>query len=401
MTTQIDASPTPNAAVPTWLVMLLAAACGLIVANLYYAQPLIALIAPAIGMPAQAASLIVTLSQCGYGAGLILLVPLGDLTENRRLVVCTLSLAALALAVASMASTSFWFLLAALCVGFGSVAAQMLVPMAAHLAPDASRGRMVGNVMSGLLLGIMLARPVASVVAHAFGWRAVFVSSAVAMAALVLVLGRLLPQRRPIAQQSYAELLFSLWTLLATTPILRRRAAYHAALFAAFTLFWTVVPLLLASSTYGLSQRGIALFALAGAIGVVAAPVAGRMADRGWSRIATGVSLLIVAFAFVLARVGGQGSMPALVAAAILLDLGVQSNLVLGQRAIYALGANARSRLNGLYMAIFFCGGALGSAIASLIYAQGAWALVSWVGMAFPIAALLWYATEFMPANQE
>jgi len=399
MTVQIAtraAAAEPETPVPGWMTLLLATACGLVVANLYYAQPLIGLIAPAIGLGPTASGLIVTLTQLGYCAGLALLVPLGDLVENRRLTLLTLGGATLALGVAAIAPSAPWFLASALGIGLGSVAVQMLIPIAAHLAPDASRGRVVGNVMSGLLLGIMLARPLASLVAHAFGWRALFAASAVMMMIVAVALRALLPQRRPVADCSYAALIGSLWTLLRKTPVLRRRAAYQANLFAAFSLYWTAVPLELAGPTFGLTQRGIALFALAGAAGAVAAPIAGRVADRGWSRSATGVSLATVVVALLLAWRGSAGSMAALLAAGILLDLGVQANLVLGQRAIYALGANARSRLNGIYMALFFGGGAFGSAIASLAYTTGGFALVSWIGLAFPLAALLIYATEFI-----
>jgi len=382
-------------AMPAWMTLLLATACGLIVANLYYAQPLIGLIAPAIGLGPTASSLIVTLTQLGYCAGLVLLVPLGDVVENRRLTLLTLGGAILALGVAAFAPSTPWFLASALAIGLGSVAVQMLVPIAAHLAPDASRGRVVGNVMSGLLLGIMLARPVASMVADAFGWRVLFGASAVVMVIVAGALRVLLPQRRPAGDHGYVALIASLWTLLRQTPVLRRRAAYQANLFAAFSLYWTAVPLELSGPSFGLTQRGIALFALAGAAGAVAAPIAGRVADRGWSRIATGVSLAAVAVAFLLARWGSAGSMAALLAAGVLLDLGVQANLVLGQRAIYALGASARSRLNGIYMALFFGGGAIGSAVASLAYTTGGFALVSWIGLAFPVTALLIYATEF------
>lgn len=380
--------------VPAWLVFLLATSCGLIVANLYYAQPLIGLIAPAIGLNPTASSVIVTLTQMGYCAGLVLLVPLGDLIENRKLVLTTLTGAIAALLVAASAPSAPWFLAASLAIGLGSVAVQMLVPLAAHLAPDAIRGRVVGNVMSGLLTGIMLARPVSGLVASAFGWRAVFAASAAVMVALGFVLRRSLPQRRPAANHGYLELIGSLWALLRDTPILRRRAAYQAAMFAAFSLYWTAVPLALASSEFGLSQRGIALFALAGVAGALSAPIAGRLADSGRTRIATALSLGMAAVAFLLCRAGSNGSVALLLAGGILLDLGVQANLVLGQRAIYALGMHVRSRLNGLYMALFFAGGAVGSAVASAAYTHGGWSLVSWIGFAFPVIALAWFATE-------
>jgi predicted MFS family arabinose efflux permease len=253
------------------LTVTLAAACGLIVANIYYAQPLIGLIGPSLGLPVAAAGLMVTLAQIGYGLGLALVVPLGDLLENRRLISSILCLTAIALAAAALAPTMPVFLAACLAIGLSSVVAQILVPLAAHLAPDARRGRVVGNVMSGLLLGILLARPVSSLIAHEAGWRPVFGLSAVAMLILALVLSRSLPRRLPEHDGGYLTLLHSLWVLFIDNAALRRRATCHAALFGGFSLFWTGVPLLLASPVFGLTQRGIAFFALAGAAGAIAA----------------------------------------------------------------------------------------------------------------------------------
>ena len=379
---------------PSWLVFVFACACGIVVANLYYAQPLIGLIAPEIGLSESAASLIVTLTQVGYCIGLILLVPLGDLVENRKLVLATICGAILALVIAMLAPTAIWFLFASLLIGIGSVAVQMLIPIAAHISPEERRGRTVGNIMSGLLLGIMLSRPLSSLIAHSFGWRTVFGMSAILLVVLAVILWLLLPIRKPISHHHYFSLIKSLWSLLRDTPILRRRALYQAALFASFTLFWTITPILLTGPTFNLSQQGIALFALAGALGVLAAPIAGRLADKGHTKIATGAALATAAFAFLLSLFGGSGSITALVLAGILLDLGVQCNVVLGQRTIYLLGAEIRSRLNALYMAIFFAGGAIGSGIASIAYVYGGWTLVAWIGFSFPVAALLFYLTE-------
>ena len=384
----------PNESMPKWMIFLFACACGLIVANLYYAQPLISLIAPEIGLDDTAASLIVTLTQLGYCLGLILLVPLGDLLENRRLIVLTICGGILALFIAMLAKTPAMFLFSSLIIGIGSVSVQMLIPMAAHITPEQNRGRTVGSIMSGLLMGIMLARPIASLIAHSFGWRAVFGASAILLIALSMILWLLLPKRKPHATHHYFSLIASLWTLLWNTPILRRRALYQASLFASFTLFWTITPILLAGPQFKLSQQGIALFALAGALGVIAAPIAGRLADRSHTKIATGFSLAAAAIAFLIARLGGSGSLIWLVIAGIILDLGVQSNVVLGQRTIYLLGAEVRSRLNALYMTIFFTGGAIGSAIASTAYIYGGWTLVTWIGFAFPVAGFIFFLTE-------
>ena len=384
-------------ALAPWITVLLAAACGLIAANIYYAQPLAGLIAATLGLPPSAAGLVVTLTQLGYGAGLLLITPLGDLFENRRLVLVLIGLATLALLAAGLAAHPAQFLAAALFIGLGSVAVQVLLPYASHMVPEAARGRMVGNIMSGLMLGIMLARPASSFVTQVSSWHMVFFLSAGLMVLLALLLSRTLPQRRPPARLAYGALLASMAQLVLRTPVLRRRALYHAFLFAAFSLFWTTTPLLLAGPAFHLSQGGIALFALAGVAGSIAAPIAGRLADRGLSRPATGLAMLAVALAFLMTHIGQQGSTLALgllVAAAILLDFGVAANMTIGQRAIFMHGAEFRARLNGLYMTTFFAGGAIGSAVGGWAYAQGGWNLASLIGFILPVLALLYYATE-------
>jgi predicted MFS family arabinose efflux permease len=380
-----------------WMITLLAAACGIIVANLYYAQPLIGPIAVATGISPGAAGLIVTLAQVGYGLGLLFIVPAGDLIENRKMVLVLMAITCVALVGAAYAQGAAQFFLAAFVIGVSSVGAQVLVPYAAHMSLPETRGRAVGNVMSGLLMGILLARPLSSLVADLLGWHAIFGISAVVTALLALVLARYLPARRPPAGMHYFALLASMWHLVRTTPILRRRSAYHAMMFAAFSLYWTTSPLFLAGPTFNMSQKGIALFAFAGVIGVIAAPIAGRVADRGWSRPATCVAMLAVAASFLMTHFwsgGRESSLAVLLASAILLDFGVSANLVLSQRAIYALGGEIRSRLNGLFMATFFGGGALGSALGGWIYAQGGWSATTWLGFAFPALALLYYCTE-------
>ena len=384
----------------TWLTLLLAVACGLTAANIYYVQPLAGPIGAEIGLSSAATGLSVTLTQLGYGLGLLLLVPLGDLIENRRLTLGLLGLAALGLLAAGWSSQPLPFLAASLSIGLGTVAVQVLVPYAAHLAPAASRGRAVGNVMSGLMLGIMLARPIAGVISELASWHTVFFLSAAAMLVLIAVLAKTLPVRSPNLGMSYGALLRSMGQLALTTPVLRRRALYQTALFASFSAFWTTVPLLLASPVYGLSPSGIALFSLAGAVGAVATPIAGRIADQGHSRLATVLAILLVAVAFPLSLVDSSGSawgLGLLVLSAILLDLGVAANLTLGQRAIFSLGAAIRARLNGLYMATFFIGGAIGSAVGAWCYAHDGWIWVCAFGCALPAMALAYFRTEPPP----
>ncbi|MGN6713604.1 MFS transporter [Anaerocolumna jejuensis] len=379
-----------------WLVFLLASACGLIVANLYYAQPLVGPISADTGISAGLSGLIVTMTQLGYAMGLLFLVPLSDLLENKRLVASILVVAILGLVLAPMATTSYLFFAATILIGLGSVAAQILVPFAAHLAPEKQRGRIVGNVMSGLLLGIMLARPVASIITGIWGWKSVFLISAVIMAMLIILLSFLLPKRKPQPQDNYQAIIKSLWHLFRTSSVLRRRALYQAALFGSYSLFWTVVPLWL-SYHFHLTQNEIALFALAGVAGAIASPIAGRLADKGWARKLTGLAFIIAAASFVLTYVlqsNQRISLFIFCAAAILLDMAVSGNLVLGQQAIYGLGDEIRGRVNGVFMAVFFAGGAIGSALGGWSYAQGSWKAASVIGFILPVIAFLYYLTE-------
>jgi predicted MFS family arabinose efflux permease len=337
------------------------------------------------------------MTQAGYGAGLLFIVPLGDLIENRRLVLISLAASVLALLTAAISTSSFAFLAAALFIGLSSAVAQVLVPYAAHLASESVRGRSVGNVMSGLMLGIMLARPVAGFMTQISSWHTIFYLSAGFMVILFIVLSIALPSRVPESTIRYRDLLKSLEYLAFNTPILQRRSLYHACLFGAFSLFWTSVPLLLAGPEFRMTQGGIALFALAGVAGAVATPIAGRVADRGWTRPATAFAMSAAAVAFLasqLVRGGSAGAVALLVFCAILLDFGVAANLTLGQRAIYSLSAEYRSRLNGIYMSTFFLGGAIGSVLGGWAFANGGWRLTAWLGFSLPIAALAYFATE-------
>lgn len=393
-----DASPVRDVPkITAALTLLLGAACGLIVANLYFAQPLAGPIGEALGLSHAATGLIVTLTQIGYGAGLLLIVPLGDIIENRKLLIGCVVLTSVGLIGAALSTTAATFLAASFLIGLTCVAAQIIVPYASYMAPDEHRGRVVGNVMSGLVIGIMLARPVSSFIAEVASWRLVYVLSAGVMLALALTLRLILPARTPTAGLSYGGLVASMARLVATTPILRRRALYQIALFGVFSLFWTTVPLLLAGAPFHMSQAGIGLFALAGVAGAIAAPIAGRVADAGYIRTASLAAIATVALGFLLSDLWLDGSMLSvgvLTLAAILIDFGTAGNLTLGQRAIFALPAELRGRLNGLFIAAFFLGGAAGSAIGGWAYATGGWHLAAIFGIGAPVVAFLYALTD-------
>lgn len=388
MTSQTSSLTSESPALPQALVLLFALCCGAIVANLYYAQPIIELIAPDVGLSADRASLIVSLTQIGYALGLLFLVPLADLLESRRLMLITTAAALLCLLAAAFAHQPDLFLGLALLIGLSSVSVQMLIPLAANLAPEASRGRVVGNIMSGLLLGILLARPLASVVAGEFGWRAVYLMAAALMLVITLVIATTIPRHTPSHSASYGQLLGSLVHLLRRYPTLRHRALYQGLMFASFSLFWTVAPLELARHL-GLSQQDIALFALAGAIGAVAAPIAGRLADAGHTWRASLVALILAPLAFAPNLLNAGLGWIGLIATAIVLDFAVQMSMVLGQRTIYALEPQSRARLNALYMTSIFVGGAIGSALASPVYERFGWSGTALLAAGLPLLALL------------
>ncbi|RZT43002.1 MFS transporter [Cupriavidus agavae] len=369
------------------LVGLFALCAGVLVANLYYAQPIIELIAPEIGMSIERASVIVSLTQIGYAIGLFFLVPLADLLENRRLLIISGIAAAASLAAAALSSQPSIFLMVSLLLGLSSVSVQILIPLAAHLAPEALRGRTVGTIMGGLLSGILLSRPLSSMAAQWLGWRAVFVIAAAMTLLTVGVIAVTLPRRVPQHRASYASLLASLWHLFARFSVLRQRALFQGLLFAAFSLFWTAVPMELAGR-HGLSQSQIGLFALVGALGAVAAPIAGRLADAGHSRTASLAAMVTAALSFLPGLLGGSLAILALGLTGVFLDFAVQMNMVLGQRAIYALDAASRGRLNALYMTAIFVGGAAGSAIASTLYTRFGWAGIVATGGTLALVSL-------------
>ena len=373
------------------LTLTFAVACGLTAGNLYYAQPLLGVLGKAFGVGADRTSLIVTLTQLGYALGLVLLVPLGDMFENRRLIGRVLWLTSLALLAASFAPNFACFALASLTIGFTSVVAQVLVPFAAHLAPAAERGRVVGQVMSGLLIGVLLARAVSGLVAEAWGWRAVFQLSAALLVVLNVWLASILPQHQPSNQLTYGELLGSLKRIFFDHEPLRRRALYQMTMFGSFSIFWTGLTFWLSAPPWNYGQGAIGRFALIGAIGALSAPWFGRQGDAGRGRPLTGLCLLGAAAGFAMIL---HGSLWALIVGTLLLDACVQATLVLGQQVIYQVDPGQRSRINTLYIATFFLGGAVGSALSGWAFARWGWAGVVALGSGLPLSGFLYWLSE-------
>ncbi len=372
----------------------MAVACGAAVANIYYAQPLLSTIAHDFSVSDGTAGLMVTASQVGYAAGLVLLVPLGDLLERRRLITRIMLVTALALA-ATAASPSFILLAAALLVvGLTSVVAQILVPMASMLAAENERGRVVGHVMSGLLVGILVARTASGLIAQAGGWRLVFAVSAGLMLVLCAVLRAALPEVKPTTTLSYPALLRSVGRLVAEEPTLRVRMIYGVLGMGQFSVLWTTIAFLLAGSPYHYGDATIGLFGLVGLAGALAAQAAGRLADRGRHHRSTGSFFVIMAVSWALIGTG-RTSLGALIVGIAILDLGIQGAQITNQSVIYRLVPEARSRLTTAYMTAVFASAAVSSALASTLYDADGWSAVTALGGALAgLGVVVWLCEQ-------
>jgi predicted MFS family arabinose efflux permease len=374
------------------MVWLLAIACGASVANLYYAQPLLHPIAQALHTSSSTAALLVTASQVGYAAGLMFIVPLGDLLHRRHLVCRMLIVAALGLVLAAIAPSLGVLAIAIAIAGLTSTVAQVLVPFAGTLATDEERGKVVGQVMSGLLTGILLARTFSGLLAAATDWRVVFWFGAATMALLSAALWRALPDLEPPHEASYPQLLASVVALMREEPLLRVRMAFGALGMASFSVLWTTLALLLSRAPFHYGEGVIGLFGLAGLAGAVAAQSAGRATDRGSASRATGLLLAAIAVGWgVLAA--GSTSVVLIIIGIVLLDLGIQGQHIINQTLIYALRPEARSRLTTAYMTGNFAAAAIASAIAAALWNAGGWgAVCAFGGGLSALGLLVWLA---------
>lgn len=372
------------------LVVLFAVATGQAVASNYLAQPLLDTIGHELHVSSGVAGLIVTTAQAGYAAGLILLLPLGDLFDRRRLITTLALITAAGLAAAALAPSAGFFMAATGLVGVTSVMAQILVPFAATLTPDAERGRVVGTVVSGLLLGILLARTISGLVAEVAGWRTVYWVAAILMLAQAVLLWAKLPTYRQHVGLTYPRLLSSVLKIARAEPVVRRRALFGALSFGAFSVLWTTLAFLLSGPPYGYSEGMIGLFGLVGAAGAITASVVGRFTDKGWSHRLTGVSALLLFVGYLLLWLGGS-SLAALLAGVVVLDIGWNGVHITNQSEIFRLQPEARSRVNAFYMTACFAGAAAGSAVAALVYERWSWDGVCALGLAIGLASLaLW-----------
>jgi predicted MFS family arabinose efflux permease len=377
---------TPPERLSRGLVALLALACGAAVANLYYIQPLLTVVGRSLHVSDGAAGLLVTCTQVGYVVGLAFLVPIGDIVERRRMI-STILLGTAAAAAACAAAPSFGLFAAAMiALGALSVVAQVIVPLASTLAPPHERGQVVGTVMSGLLIGILMARTLSGVVAALGGWRLVYALAAGAMLVLSVTLQRALPIVVATERSGYRAVLRSTVALIGQEPVLRQRMALGALQFAVFSTLWTTIAFLLGSSPYHYGTAVIGLFGLAGAAGALVAPLAGRLGDRGHGRLGMAVFLTLALSSWGLLAIG-RSSLLALLAGIVVLDMGVQGAQISNQTAIYRLAAHARSRLTTAYMVSVFLGGVVGSTLSAAVYTSYGWTATCGLGAGFAACA--------------
>lgn len=393
---------TETAGLSPALIVLMSVATGLAVASNYYAQPLLETIAQAFNLSVNQAGFIVTAAQLGYAVGLMFLVPLGDMFERRGLIVSMTLLAAGGMLITALSQNLTMMIVGTALTGLFSVVAQLLVPLAATLAAPEKRGKVVGIIMSGLLLGILLARTVAGALASVGGWRTIYWVASVLMIFMALTLWRYLPRYKQHTGLNYGQLLSSIFSLFIRTPVLRTRALLGALSFASFSVLWTSMAFLLASPPYGYSEAAIGLFGLVGAAGALMATKAGQLADKGKARVTTSVGLVLLLLSWIPIALG-QYSILALIIGIVVLDLAVQGVHVTNQSVIYRMMPEARNRLTAGYMTTYFIGGALGSLISAAAYQHAGWYGVAIAGLVLCILNITtWLAGKRFdpPANQ-
>jgi predicted MFS family arabinose efflux permease len=370
------------------LFALLATAAGAIVANLYYAQPLLPTMAAELRVSAQAIGGVPMATQLGYGAGMLALVPLGDRLERRRLIVTMTSISSVVLIGVGFARNLGTLIAASFLLGLASMVPQLIVPYAATAAPPEARGRGVGTVMGGLLVGILLSRTLSGFVSAALGWRAVYFLAAGLMLALAVLLAFRLPAQKPETQVPVREIYASLLRIVARQPVVRLHSLLGAMTFGAFSVFWSTLAFHLAALPAHYGSVVVGVFGLFGVLGALAAPFVGRFADKRDPRILNALGIAVTLSSFAVFALG-RGSLVALAAGVLLLDVGAQTNHVSNQTRVFGLDPALRSRLNTIYMTSYFAGGALGSWAGALAWAEAGWSGVCFVGAGMNAIALL------------
>lgn len=354
----------------------MAVCTGLIVANLYYCQPLIVLIAKEFGIPDASAGTITYLTQAGYAIGLFFMVPLGDKIERKRQIMITTFASVIALIIAATAQSYLILSIASLLIGITSIVPQLILPLAASLSEPSQRGKVVGTIMSGLLVGILLSRTLSGFVGDLWGWRAMFWIAAGLCLLILFVIQKQFPVNTPTFKGSYGQLIQSLFTLIKEQPLLREATLINSFCFAQFGAFWTTMVLLLSDGPFNFSSATIGLFGVVGATGALAAPLVGKLGDKGGSRVAVGYGCVLIALSFVVFYFSGK-SVIGIVLGIVLIDIGLQSVHISNQTRVYSILPEARNRMNTVFMSFSFLGTAAGSAFGLFLWKFGGWHAVA------------------------
>lgn len=372
-------------------VTVMSVACGLTVSNVYLNQPLLAEIGRAFHADARQAGAVTTLTQIGYTLGILLLVPLGDALERRRMILILLAAVTCALALASVAPNLVWLAVAGLLIGLTTIIPQIVIPLAASLVDANRRGQIVGHISSGLLIGILGGRVISGFLGQHLGWRFVFALGAALMVALAFAVTKWFPRSRATEAMPYGALMRSLPALLREEPALRQACIFQAMAFGSFTAFWTALPFFLSTPPYHYGAAAAGMFGVVGIGGACAAPLVGKMADRRGPLWANGIAMTLTLSAFVVFRLGGT-QLVWLIAGVLLLDVGVQANQVANQTRLFSLRPDARNRLNAVYMVCAYSGGSMGSFLGAWAWTQSGWPGVCSVGLTLLFIALAVYS---------
>lgn len=380
------------------LIFLMASACGIVAANLYYAQPLLSDIARTFHVGQGTIGLMPMLMQIGYSLGMLLILPLGDIKRRRPLIVIMLILSSVALFLIFSSINLIMLLVSAFTLGFTNVTPHIVVAFAAQLSNHNERGKTVGSVMSGLLIGILISRTFSGIVGAAFGWRIVFIIAVAVILFLALLMRLLLPDSQPTSDIKYSKLLLSMWHLIKTEPVLRQASITGALMFATFNIFWTTLIFLLESPVYRLGAEAAGLFGILGVAGALASPIVGKIADKKGTWMVLTLAMAASAISYICFGLFGM-QLWGLIIGVILLDIGTQSGQISNQTRIYALNGEARNRINTVFMVSYFLGGSTGSVLGTYSFAHYGWVGVCTLGMFFILTALAIQFSKRIPSG--
>jgi predicted MFS family arabinose efflux permease len=371
-----------------FLILVMALASGITVANLYYIQPLLAEIAKDFNVNQVSIGFVAMLTQIGYALGMLFILPLADIREKRKLIVLMLICSTFSLCLMFFSFNIVIVAIASFAIGFTSVVPQLIVPLAAQLADAKERGKIIGTVMSGLLIGILVSRTFSGIVGKYLGWRVVYIIAAIMMMLLAIFLRKLIPVCPPIVKIKYINLFKSMTHFAKTEPVLRESSINGALMFAAFSIFWTSLVFLLEGSNYHMDSEAAGLFGLVGITGALAAPIVGRIADKKSPKFTVGISMIIVSCSYICFLIFGY-KLLGLIIGVILLDLGVQSCQISNQARVHAISEEARNRVNTVFMVSYFIGGSLGSFLGSVSFSHFGWYGVCGLGLFTQLVAAI------------